>query len=227
VAITVLKDTTPPTVTAPVQTLRTGLTMGTSLAVHIAWSGADTGGVGISRYEVQVQVDGGSYGAVTLATATSTSVDRLLVVGHTFRYRVRAVDRNGNTSFYSVGPTFTSSRYQEDSGQFVYSGTWLRGGFNASYSGGYTRYTSVAGRSVTFSLTFFDAALVVPKSIDRGSLQVYVDNVLVATISEKTTTTLYRQVVWARHYATSTRHVIRIAAVGGARIDIDCMIALR
>ena len=50
---------------------------------------------------------------MTLASATSTTIDRTLTTGATYRFRVRATDFEGNTSGYQYGPTFKAVRFQE------------------------------------------------------------------------------------------------------------------
>lgn len=225
VALSVGKDITPPVETAPVQSLRTGLTMGTTIAAHVGWSATDAG-VGVTGYIVQRSVDGGSYSTVTLPTATTRSISPFLTVGHSYRYRVRAIDANGNSSSYVYGPTFKDSRSEESSTAVVYGGSWLRSPFSSSYSGGYTRYAYTAGKTATFTTAARDFAFVAPVASFRGSARIYVDGVWVATISEHASTSASRRVLWATHFTTLATHSIRIVVLGNGRIDVDCFLTL-
>jgi cadherin-like protein/Big-like domain-containing protein len=226
VVVNVVKDATPPTVTTPLQHIRTGVTMtSTALLGTITWTGTDTG-VGIDHYTVQRSVNGGTFASLTLSTPTATSLNVTYgFSGATYRFRVRAVDRNGNVGAWANGPTFTTSRSQETSGYFKYSGFWATTS-NVNDSGGAAKYAGTAGKSVTFTRSFRDVAFVAPKSSTRGSADIYVDGVKVATVSLKSSTGKYRQVIWTAHFNSKTTHTVRIVVVGNGRIDLDCFVIL-
>jgi hypothetical protein len=64
----------------------------------------------------------------------------------------------------------------------------------------------------------------------RGSFRVYIDNLLVKTISLYSTTTKARQVVFARSWPAYAGHTIKVVPVGTAghpRVDIDAFLILR
>ncbi|HLX34599.1 MAG TPA: Ig-like domain-containing protein [Candidatus Limnocylindrales bacterium] len=226
VVVTVSKDATPPVEAAPVEQIYTGTSIGTStVATRISWSAVDPG-TGVVKYEVWRQVDGGSWTLLSLPTATTAAVSQSLSFGHTYRYRARATDFNGNVSTIIYGPAFHTYLYQDTNTAVHYGGTWTSSS-NVNNSGGTTHYTSTAGRYATFAFYGRDFAFVSPTSSTRGSLRIYVDGVLVATISERTSSTLYRRVLWQRHYSSLGTHTIKIVAVGGARIDLDCFLAFR
>ena len=71
-------------------------------------------------------------------------------------------------------------------------------------------------------------AIVGPRSSRRGSFGVYVDGVLVATVSEKATTTVYRRVLYVRSLTagTNVKHTIQVRAVGNGQVDLDAILAL-
>lgn len=88
----VVKDTTSPKVTAPIEPFF-GQTVGSStMKVHVSWSGLDAG-TGIAKYQLQVSGNGSPYLTIPLASATSTSINRALTDGRTVRYRIRAIER--------------------------------------------------------------------------------------------------------------------------------------
>ena len=68
-------------------------------------------------------------------------------------------------------------------------------------------------------------AIVGPKSSTRGSIKVFVDGLLVKTVSERATTTVYRRVLYVRSL-TSGPHTIRIESAGGGRVDLDAILTL-
>jgi Bacterial Ig domain len=226
VTVNVANDVTAPITNSVIQTLPTGVTMGTTVPVKIAWSATDGTGVGVASYQLQQSLDGGTFTTISLPTPTTTSSTRGLSAGHTYKFRMRATDKNGNVSAYRNGSTFTVARYQDNSSVVHYGGTW--GSVSStSYSGGTMHYAGTAGKTATLTTTGRDFAIVGPKSSTRGTFQVYVDGVLNATVSETRTTTLYRQVLWSVHFGTSASHQIQIKVVGPARIDLDCFLVLR
>ncbi len=100
-----------------------------------------------------------------------------------------------------------------------------------SPSGGSQRYTTSAGASASVTVTNVRSfAIVGTKASNRGSFRVYVDNVLVATVSADTTssTTSYRRVfyVGALTSGTGVSHTIRMEAVGNGRVDLDAFLTL-
>ena len=89
-------DTTAPTVSSPTVSIRTGVTLGSRIAVRLAWTASDSGS-GIGHFTVQRSVDGASWS--TLASSlTGTSYSTSMASGHRYRYRVRAYDRAGNST---------------------------------------------------------------------------------------------------------------------------------
>jgi hypothetical protein len=226
VVVDVGEDVTAPTVAAPDQAIRKPVHLGTStLKARMVWTGSDAG-VGIDHFVLQRSTNGGTYKAVTLPSPTSTGVNVTLTIGSSYRFRVRAIDRNGNASAWAYGPAFKPSRYQETSSRITYGGKWLRA-YGAKNSAGYVKYTSVAGRSATFTRAFRDVAFVAPTSSGRGKADIYLDGVKVASISLKSSTTRYRRVLWAAHFDALATHVVRVVVTGSRRVDVDCFVVLR
>jgi hypothetical protein len=99
-AADVTVDGTPPTVTIAAPS---GTTSNPSM--NVSWGGQDTG-AGVAAYDVDVAVDGGSFGPWLSAT-TSTSSSYSGASGHSYRFQVRATDRLGNTSTYVASDAVT------------------------------------------------------------------------------------------------------------------------
>jgi large repetitive protein len=225
VDVSVVKDVTAPTITLPVQHIRTITTLAsTALSGRVTWSGMDAG-VGLARFDLQRALNGGAFATLTLPSPTATALDLPFTIGANYQFRVRSVDKNGNASAWFTGPVFTVARYQETSGFLHYGGTWSLTS-NVNDSGGAAKYTSVAGRSVSFTHVMRDVAFVGPRSSTRGSVDIYVDGVKVSAVSMKTTTTIYRQVIWQMHFAKIGTHTIKVVVRGNGRFDIDCFLIL-
>jgi hypothetical protein len=227
VSLTVAADTTAPLVNVPTATIRTGVSMGASYyGIRVAWGGSDAG-VGLAKFELQRQIDGGAWTALYLPTPLTTSLLANVNIGHIYHYRTRGTDANGNVSGWKYGPYLNVSRFEEANATIAYVGTWSTSPLNSANSGGFTKYAFGGGKTATFTATARDFAFVSPTSSTRGTARIYVDGVLVATISENSSTTIYRRVLFARHFSTIGTHTIKVYVTGTGRIDVDCFLALR
>ena len=81
--------------------------------------------------------------------------------------------------------------------------------------------------SARFHATAYDVGLVVTKSATSGQADIYVDGVLAGRISLHASRTTYRQLVFARHFATLASHTIEVRPVGNGRVDVDAFTVLR
>jgi hypothetical protein len=201
--------------------------LGASVPVHLAWTAATDPTSNVARYQIAQKIDLGSF--VEVANVTDTSINRQLLIGHTYQFEVRAVDAVGNLGPWRVGSTLRPYLYQQTSGT-VYTGTWSSQ-TNALFSGGSVRYASVAGRYATFTTTTARSiAFVTTKAPSRGSFRIYVDGVYRGTISTYSTTTKVRQVVYQFTWATPGTHKFKIYVVGTTghpRVDVDAFVVLR
>ena len=225
VVVTVVRDHAAPIVVAPYERFM-GQTVGTStIKSRIAWSASDTGS-GIKSYQLQVSVNGHTFATVALAHATSTYADRVLSGSSTYRFRVRATDREGNVSAWRYGPTFRAGQYQESTSLAAFTGSWSTHK-TASALGGAVKVGYSPAASARFHATAYDFGLVVTKTTTSGQADIYVDGVLAGRISLHATRTTYRQLVFARHFATLGSHTIEVRPVGNGRVDVDALTVLR
>jgi hypothetical protein len=232
-AITVpTQDTTAPTVAAKSIVLRSGTALsGTALAVSLSWSGADeTGGSGISHYEVQRRVNGGTWANVS-TTATGPALATTVASTGTTEFRVTAVDKAGNRSTPSDWAILRPALVQQRSSAIVYRGTW-RTASSSRFSGGSVRYATRSGASAKYTFTGRGIALVTTKSSSRGKVKIYIDGATTptATVDLRSATTRYRVQVWVKSWAVNGRHTIRIVCAGTAgrpRIDLDAFAVLK
>src|SRR5207253_1223905 len=105
-----------------------------------------------------------------------TASVRYLAPGHTYQFRVQAVDAAGNPSVVSTGPSFSFGAVQETDASIAYSIGWQQR--SATFAlGGALETTSVAGATATFSFTGTDVAWVSTRGTDRGMAEVRIDGV--------------------------------------------------
>ncbi len=225
VLVTVDRDAAGPISVAPIQSLPAQTLSATSTRTHLRWSASDHGS-GVVRYLLQVSTNGGTFKTVKLPKATTTSIDQTLAYGKTYRFRVKAYDREGNAGAYAYGPTFRLGRYEETHAAIGYGGTWTSAR-RPDALGGAVRYTSSGDRVAVLHTTATDIALVVSRSKGSGHAQVYVDGILAATVNLARSSVAYRQLIFARHFATLGAHTFEVRAVGDGRVELDAFAVLR
>jgi len=228
-ASTVTIDRTAPTTTAPLTALRSGASVsGTTIPILVSWSGADTGGATVAHYELSRSTDGGSTWSVISTSLTSPSYVTSTGTTGTRRFRVRAVDSVGNVGAWVNGPTFTPRLVQESSASLVWSGTWTKG-TSSSYCGGYVRYHTIAGRSVSYTFSGRAVAFVSTLGPTRGAVKVYIDGTYVTTIDLSSASAVYKRLVYQRTWSTKSTHTIKLVVVGTSgrpRVDMDALAVL-
>jgi large repetitive protein len=224
VLVTVVKDTTKPTVTTPYQQFLVQTVASTTTKARITWTGAD-GGSGLSKYQLQVSVNGGTFTTVTLTHATSTTYDKNLTTGKTYRFRVRATDKEGNTSGYLYTGTFKAVRYSEATSAITYIGSWSVTTTSRAFNGA-TRHATAPSNRAIYTFTSTDVGWIATRYTSSGKAEILIDGVLITTIDLDTTSTKYRQLVYHKHFSTSGLHTIEIHPVGDGRVDIDGFVVL-
>ena len=225
VLVNVGKDTTAPTVTAPVESFYSQTVGSSTMRVHLAWSGSDLG-TGIAKYQLQVSINGGAYATITLGSAASTTVNRTLSDGTSYRYRVRATDRQGNVSAFAYGPTFKPARFQNSSSVVSYAGSWTTSRTSKALGGSH-RFASRYGARASLARAYWDIAIVATRTPGSGSAQVWIDGVLSATINLHASSPRYRQLVYQHHFSTLAMHRIDIRPIGGGRVYLDAILLYR
>lgn len=223
-------DDTPPNVKPLVQSLPANSALGDPDApIKLSWSATDSQGE-VTRYQLQQSTDGGPYENVNLASDTATTRTVQLAPGHDYRFRVRATDDNGNTSFWKYGARFTLDAHQETSSSIAYAKTWKSQSFASAY-GGKLKYATAKGAKATLSFTGTDVAWVAPKSKTRGKAAVYLDGDKVATVDLFSRQTLDRQVVFSKsNLDPAAQHTLEVRGLGTSgrpRMDVDAFVVLR
>ncbi len=240
---TITLDTVKPTVTAPAQTFVASSQVKTSVSpptvfVRLTWVGKDSRS-GILRYELQWSVNTGAYKALPLSPAYASAKNLSLASGkNTYRFRVRAVDRAGNVSLFSVGPVFKIVPYQESATiadatgtKIAYSGIWRGESVSVAY-GGRQIYTKAAGARATFTFRGRNVAFVSTIGPGRGKVEIWLDGVKqTATPLDLYSPTLqYRKLVFTKAVSPSVLHTLQVRVLGTAgrpRADVDAFLVAR
>lgn len=222
------EESVAPTSTTPIATTGSGVRLPAGVPVRLTWTGADDAdGVGIDHYDIQRSVNGGAWTASGTAS-TATAPVSIAPTGTT-RFRVRAVDRDGNLGAWHAGSLLQGgSIVQQGATSIRWSGTWSSAS-SSSFSGGSVRWARTAGASATFRFTGRGVAVVSTRASNRGKVRIYAGTTLLATV-DLAGATAYRQVVWAKTWSTSAARSIRVVVVGTSgrpRVDVDAFVVLK
>ncbi|WP_326787064.1 N-acetylmuramoyl-L-alanine amidase [Streptomyces sp. NBC_00151] len=194
-------DTTPPVFsTQPNLALRTGTVSTTAVPLTLKWKATDTKELKEVRLTAPVAR---TYGpTVTSASLTAKS-------GVATTWRMTAYDRAGNARSASVSGTPVI--LQESAA--TRTGTWTSKS-SSGYLGGKSYGSSTKSSSLTWTFTGRSAALVVSRAATSGQVYVYADGRKTATVDLRTTTTKYRDAIWATTWTAAARHTVKLVVVG-------------
>lgn len=220
-------DTTAPAGTAPTHLFIVGSAVTSTglIPTRFSWSAEDAVS-GIARYEAAITTDDGAHTPLELNLATPALTVNL-AAGHTYRFRIRAVDVAGNNGPWLYGKRLVVNAYQEGSSRFTWKGAWSRPS-KAGYWSGRERASAAAGARVTFTSTGRDLAWIGSLGASRGSAAVYVDGLLVQTVSLHSSITYKRRVITTLSWSTAANRKIEIVVSGSAahpRVDLDAFVA--
>jgi hypothetical protein len=224
VSIAVALDTSPPAIGTRSRSIPLGAIGTSTMRVRLGWSAMDAVS-GVAHYTVEERRDGGAWRPVPLTSATSRSVVRALGFGTSYEYRVRATDGRGNVSGWAAWSAFTPTRREERSSLVHWAGRWTRAWY-WRLSGGRSHWAAAAGRSASLTFTGHGIGWVGRQSPTSGSARIYVDGVLVGTVSSRARTVVYRAVLYSTVLAAGGRHQIVIRPVGNGRVDVDAFVIL-
>lgn len=192
--------------------------------VETTWEATDANDT-IASFQAQVQINGGAWSEVSLATPTSQSL--VMNLGpQTYIFRVRGADSHGNLGEWATGTPFFLNTLQESS--LVYHGAWIRDALAGAWEGS-VAYTRARNASASITFTGRNIAWVGTKGPTYGSAKVYIDNGLVKTVDCHASSSAKRQILfrWSSGQLTDSTHTLKIVALGTSghpRIDVDGLI---
>lgn len=93
------------------------------------------------------------------------------------------------------------------------TGTWTSKS-SSGYLGGKSYSSSTKSSSLTWTFTGRSAALAVSRAATSGQVYVYVDGKKTATVDLRTTTTKYRDAIWATTWTAAAKHTVKLVVVG-------------
>jgi hypothetical protein len=202
---------------------------GSSAKAHVTWTGKDNaGGSGVRFFEVARSVNGGRWSTVAPRQGLAF-YDAALAPGKHYRFRVRAVDNDGNVAAWVTGPTITPSLVQQTSSAVHYRGTWSRSSKTA-YSGGSVRFAKAAGASASYTATGRAFGFVTTMGPDRGKARIYVDGRLKTTLDLSAQVPFYRVQAWSARFSKAASHTIKVVVAGTSgrpRADLDAFVILK
>ena len=218
-----------PTISGFTQGYVTPSTMGSnSAAVRLRWAASDPDG--IKQYALRWSLDSGAtWHSVKLATLTSTSATLVLAVAKQYRFRVSAYDTKGAVTNKYLDVRI--GRAQETAAAIHYSASWHTQTTSAA-SGGTLKYTTVKGRSATYTFVGESIGFVGWTGPTRGQIKIYIDNSTTAsaTIDLKTASNLSRRVLFSKSWFSQGTHSIKIVLTGTTgrwRADVDAFLVGR
>lgn len=221
-------DKSLPTATAPVHTLAAGGQLGGSTApVTISWSGVDVGPSGLKGYVLQQSIAGAAFTGVALPVATNTSITLDLSFGTLYQFRVRSVDRAGNSSAFATGDVFRNVPRQETGLTYSTTPGWAAVAQTGSFGGNVRRADAL---NATMSVGFVgkQIAWVGTMCNSCGLAEVSIDGTVVATVDLYRATTRLRTFVFVSDWLPSGSHTLSVRVLGdhsasstGNTVDID------
>lgn len=133
-------------------------------------------------------------------------------------YSVYAIDLRGQLSSGSPVRLLVTDRtvVEDNDEDVVYSGSWTPFS-NTVYSGGTVKRAQTAGASAAFG--FYGSAIRVlgSTSTNNGFADIYIDDVLQATVDTYSATTKYQQLLYESPSLGEGVHTVRIVATGDKR----------
>lgn len=204
------RDLYRPVATVPVEQITPATVPGGTIPTTISWSGTDRGW-GIARFQVERRVDGGSW--VRVVNRLTRTYATTLSPAHAYAFRVRAIDKYGNVGAWVTGPAFRPGLVEDTAAAVVYTGDWTDTA-DATARGGQLHEASTAAAEASLTFSARDVAWIAERGPGHGTAQVFVDDVLVATIDLGADATTPARVVFRRHFAAKATHTLRVVVEG-------------
>jgi len=191
--------------------------------IKVTWSAVDAG-VGLTETQVQISADGLAFTDLYTGLGTSTTIR--LASGHTYRFRVRAIDAEDNVSSYVVSDSRGLVLIAATSPSITYAvGPW--GTFRPIGAHSYA-YSLTRSDSASYTFTGREIVWVGPLSSKSGLANVYIDGVKVSTVDLYRASGLSGQQLFKKTFATSGTHTIKVVVAEiGKWVGVDEFIVLK
>ncbi|MFL5778293.1 MAG: S8 family serine peptidase [Chloroflexota bacterium] len=231
VNIVVNVDDVAPTTTNPTEGLVAASSSSVSNSgpkVRTAWSGSDTGGSGLVKYELGERRGSGLWKGVGLSSPTSTSRVGVLPFSLAIVHRSRATDLVGNVGTWAQAARFILTGLSENTSAAHYTAGWTSYGLTGTW-GGRVRSAARVGMAVSFDFTGRSVGWVSTYGPDRGKASVYIDGTLVKTVDLKAAVRYSARMAFAANVAAGP-HTLRIVSQGTAgrpRVDVDGFVVMQ
>jgi hypothetical protein len=217
-----------PITDAPSAGLIRNSTLGSTVPMRLSWCGVTRAGASVRSYRVDQSTNSGATYATQLFSATTAkSSNRSLKLGTTYRWRARTTDSAGRTGAYAASLTTSLGRFQDTNAALTYSTGWSTRS-TSDASGGTMRYASSSAAWARLTVASVrQVGIVGPKGSSMGSVQVYIDGTLVATVSERASSTVYRRMLYVRSLDPAVSHTIELRPAGNGRIYLDAIVTVQ
>ncbi len=207
-----------------------GLTAPTGVAtlsssVKVSWTGSDTGGSGVAKYQVRytrATYSGGFaawvYPSSWQALTTTSLAQTGLAQGYDYCWSVRAIDGAGNTSAWSANKCTAVAL---DDRALAASSGWTRATSSAWWNS-----TASTTKTLNTTLTRTSAQLdrvgiVATKCASCGIVGIYVGSTLIGKINLYAASTAYRQLILLPKFTYRTGTVVVKTLTSSKTIQID------
>jgi len=207
--------------------LRGSITSLTALPMRVSWAPAVDQSAIVS-YELGELGDAGLAGVATTAGSVRSAA-RTIPFTTPRVFAVRATDGPGNLGEWASAAPFEVAVVDDSSAELRRSGGWT-GSASAYALGGRSLFATRAGALIRHTFTGRAIALVGPRSLARGSAEIWLDGARVATVSQYARTSAARMVLYAANVDPLVPHTIEVRALGTAghpRFDVDAFLVLR
>ena len=219
------RDRSRPNTSAPVARINSGA-VGATVPARVTWNGSDVGW-GIRTYQLDRSLDGGPWKRVLSGRVKAYAP--ALTPGHSYRYRVRAIDKAGNVGAWDYGPTLRPAVASDSSASLTYRGTWLLVA-DPTARGGSLHESMTAASTARLTFKGRDVAWLAERGPGHGRARVYVDGTLVTTVDLNATVDAPARIVFRKHWSTRASHTVRVVVEGTAghpTVDVDGFVILR
>ena len=219
-----------PTASPPTSALITGTRMGTTTTpIRVSWPAATDPSSAITMYQLQQSLNDGPWGNTLNLSGTTRSATLTVALDQTYRFRVRAMDAGGHWSPWAEEGTSRFHAYDDRDPRLVKTGSWIKVSSTKAFAKTVSSAKS-ASASLSMSFTGHSVGILAPKSLYRGQARIYLDNVLVATVSFKSTSTLSRRFVYSQYIPAGGTHTIKVVPTGAGSypvIRVDAIVVGR